>query len=156
MKTAKEKTLNTADTAIFDNKIFYTKTGMETKRLGKNFASVLKPGDIVFLNGDLGAGKTTFIQGVMLKFGIKGFVRSASFMLVGEFESKTCNLYHLDLYRLNDNNAPDLGIDEYLFGKGISLIEWGDRLKHYNIKKKWEINIDYAERGRKIKIKRHL
>ncbi|MDD5101406.1 MAG: tRNA (adenosine(37)-N6)-threonylcarbamoyltransferase complex ATPase subunit type 1 TsaE [Endomicrobiaceae bacterium] len=156
MKTIKNEKSNIVALNTFNNKIFYTSTDVETRELGKDFACILKPTDIVFLNGDLGAGKTTFIQGVMSKFGIKGFVRSASFMLVSEFESEICNLYHLDLYRLDENNTFDLGIDEYLFGNGISLIEWSDRISHYNIQKRWEINIDYTENGRKIKIKRYL
>jgi tRNA threonylcarbamoyladenosine biosynthesis protein TsaE len=152
----KQKKLNITDINTFKNKTFYTETDTETRNLGKKFASILKPKDIVFFNGDLGAGKTTFIQGVLSYFGIKKFVRSASFMLVSEFESKLCPIYHLDLYRLDENNTLDLGIDEYLFGDGISLIEWCDRLKHYNIKQRWNINIDYIDTGRKIKIERYL
>ena len=153
---AKQEKLNTTDINIFKNKTFYTETDIETRELGKKFASILKPKDIVFFNGDLGAGKTTFIQGILSYFGIKKFVRSASFMLVSEFETKLCPVYHLDLYRLDENNTMDLGIDEYLFGDGISLVEWCDRLKHYNIKKRWNINIDYIDNGRKIKIERFL
>ncbi len=152
----KQKKSNITDITTFKNKIFYTKTDTETRELGKSFAKILKPKDIVFFNGNLGAGKTTFIQGILSFFGIKKFVRSASFMLVSEFETKVCPVYHLDLYRLDENNTLDLGIDEYLFGDGISLVEWCDRLKHYNIKKRWNINIDYIDNGRKIKIERFL
>ncbi|MBQ3943889.1 MAG: tRNA (adenosine(37)-N6)-threonylcarbamoyltransferase complex ATPase subunit type 1 TsaE [Elusimicrobia bacterium] len=152
----KQKKSNITDITTFKNKIFYTKTDTETRELGKSFAKILKPKDIVFFNGNLGAGKTTFIQGILSFFGIKKFVRSASFMLVSEFETKVCPVYHLDLYRLDENNTLDLGIDEYLFGDGISLVEWCDRLKHYNIKQRWEINIDYTDNGRKIKIERFL
>ncbi len=152
----KQKILNTKDINTFKNKVFYTETDIETRNLGKSFASILKPKDIVFFNGNLGAGKTTFIQGILSYFGIKKFVRSASFMLVSEFETKLCPIYHLDLYRLDENNSLDLGIDEYLFGEGISLVEWCDRLKHYNIKQRWSINIDYIDTGRKIKIERFL
>ena len=152
----KQKKSNITDITTFKNKIFYTKTDTETRELGKSFAKILKPKDIVFFNGNLGAGKTTFIQGILSFFGIKKFVRSASFMLVSEFETKVCPVYHLDLYRLDENNTLDLGIDEYLFGDGISLVEWCDRLKHYNIKQIWEINIDYTDNGRKIKIERFL
>ena len=152
----KQKKSNITDITTFKNKIFYTKTDTETRGLGKSFAKILKPKDIVFFNGNLGAGKTTFIQGILSFFGIKKFVRSASFMLVSEFETKVCPVYHLDLYRLDENNTLDLGIDEYLFGDGISLVEWCDRLKHYNIKQRWEINIDYTDNGRKIKIERFL
>ncbi|MDD5021414.1 MAG: tRNA (adenosine(37)-N6)-threonylcarbamoyltransferase complex ATPase subunit type 1 TsaE [Endomicrobiaceae bacterium] len=142
-------------TNTFENKTFLTGSAMKTKKLGKDFASDLKAGDIVFFNGDLGAGKTTFIQGIMSKFGIKRFVRSASFMLVNEFETENINLYHIDLYRLGKTNIYDLGLDEYLFGKGISLIEWSERLTGCKNQKRWEINIEYVdENTRDINIKR--
>ncbi len=142
------------DINTFKNKIFYTETDTETRNLGKKFAAALKPKDIVFFNGDLGAGKTTFIQGILFYFGIRKFARSASFMLVSEFETKLCPVYHLDLYRLDENTSMDLGIDEYLFGNGICLIEWADRLKHYNIKNYIQVNIEYIDNGRKIEIKK--
>jgi len=139
----------------FENKTFLTDSAKKTKKLGKDFASVLKTGDMVFFNGDLGAGKTTFIQGIMSKFGIKRFVRSASFMLVNEFETKNINLYHIDLYRLGKTNIYDLGIDEYLLGKGISLVEWSERLTGCKNQKRWEVNIEYMdENTRNINIKR--
>ena len=139
----------------FENKTFLTDSAKKTKKLGKDFASVLKTGDIVFFYGDLGAGKTTFIQGIMSKFGIKRFVRSASFMLVNEFETKNINLYHIDLYRLGKTNIYDLGLDEYLFGKGISLVEWSERLTGCKNQKRWEVNIEYMdENTRNINIKR--
>lgn len=142
-------------TNIFDNKTFLTDSAKKTKRLGKDFASGLKAGDIVFFNGNLGTGKTTFIQGIMSKFGINRFVRSASFMLVNEFETKDINLYHIDLYRLGKTNIHDLGLDEYLFGKGISLVEWSERLTDCKNQKRWEINIEYVdENTRDINIKR--
>ena len=142
-------------TNTFENKTFSTDSAKKTKQLGKDFAKALKKGDIVFFNGNLGTGKTTFIQGIMSNFGINKFVRSASFMLVNEFETKDINLYHIDLYRLGKINIHDLGLDEYLFGKGISLVEWSERLTGCRNQKRWEINIEYAdENNRNISIKR--
>lgn len=142
-------------TNIFENKKFMTDSAEQTKKLGKDFASALKKGDVVFFNGDLGAGKTTFIQGIMSKFGIKKFVRSASFMLVNEFAAKDVSLYHIDLYRLGKTDVYDLGLDEYLFGKGIALVEWSERLTGCKDQKRWEIDIEYKdENKRNIIIKR--
>ncbi len=142
-------------TNIFENKKFMTDSAEQTKKLGKDFASALKKGDVVFFNGDLGAGKTTFIQGIMSKFGIKKFVRSASFMLVSEFAAKDVSLYHIDLYRLGKTDVYDLGLDEYLFGKGIALVEWSERLTGFKDQKRWEIDIEYKdENKRNIMIKR--
>lgn len=91
----------------------------------------------------------------MSNFGINKFVRSASFMLVNEFETKDINLYHIDLYRLGKIDIHDLGIDEYLFGNGISLVEWSERLTGCKNQKRWEINIEYTdENTRNISIKR--
>lgn len=156
MKTENKNKLKLTDINIFKNKTFVTTSYIQTKELAKKFAEILKPKDIVCFNGDLGAGKTTFIQGIMDYFGIKKFVRSASFMLVNEFETKDIKLYHLDLYRLNDTNIRDLGIDEYLFGDGISFIEWSQRLPCNSIKKYWEICLEYIDDNtRKIKIRKH-
>ena len=153
----KQKISNITDINTFKNKTFITTSYMQTKQLATNFAKVLKPKDIVLFNGDLGTGKTTFIQGIMKYFGIKKFVRSASFMLVNEFETKNIKLYHLDLYRLNDVDIFDFGIDEYLFGDGISFVEWSERLQNNVIKKYWQVNLEYIdENKRKINIKRYL
>ena len=157
MKTENKNELQLTDINTFKNKTFITTSYMQTKQLATNFAKVLKPKDIVLFNGDLGTGKTTFIQGIMKYFGIKKFVRSASFMLVNEFETKNIKLYHLDLYRLNDVDIFDFGIDEYLFGDGISFVEWSERLQNNVIKKYWQVNLEYIdENKRKINIKRYL
>ena len=92
----------------------------------------------------------------MAYFGIKKFVRSASFMLVSEFETKNINLYHLDLYRLNTADIFGLGIEEYLFGNGISFVEWSNRLPKNSIKKYWKVNLEYVDDNtRKITIRKH-
>ena len=156
MKTENKSKLKLTDINIFKNKTFVTKSYMQTKQLAKEFAKVLKSKDIVLFNGDLGAGKTTFIQGIMAHFGIKKFVRSASFMLVSEFKAKDINLYHLDLYRLNTADIFDLGLEEYLFGNGISFVEWSQRLPDNSIKKYWQVNLEYVDdRTRKITIRKH-
>lgn len=156
MKTENKNKLKLTDINIFNNKTFVTTSEIQTKKLAKEFAKILQPKDIVLFNGDLGAGKTTFIQGVMANFGIKKFVRSASFMLISEFETKTVKLYHLDLYRLNTADIFGLGIDEYLFGNGISFVEWSQRLPKNSIKKYWEVCLEYVdENTRKIKIRKY-
>ncbi|WP_413852821.1 tRNA (adenosine(37)-N6)-threonylcarbamoyltransferase complex ATPase subunit type 1 TsaE [Candidatus Ruminimicrobium bovinum] len=156
MKTENKNKLKLTDLNTFNNKTFVTKSYVQTKELAKEFAKVLKPKDIVLFNGDLGAGKTTFIQGIMAYFGIKKFVRSASFMLVSEFKAKDINLYHLDLYRLNTADIFGLGLEEYLFGNGISFVEWSQRLPDNSIKKYWQVNLEYIDDNtRKIKIRKH-
>ena len=122
-------------------------------RLGARFGKTLKPGDVVFLQGGLGSGKTTFVKGVARGRGIKNTVRSSSFVLVSEYKGKNGKVYHIDLYRLKGNrDFENLGLEEFLFGDGICFVEWADRLDEtplggYLVEFKWlsetkrEINI---------------
>jgi tRNA threonylcarbamoyladenosine biosynthesis protein TsaE len=114
----------------------------------------LKGGDIVFLNGDLGSGKTIFTQGVLRAFGYKGFARSSSFMLVNEYDVNGLKFFHLDLYRLKLSNVLDIGLEEYIYSGNISFIEWADRLigsKNYS---HWDIEIKNIGLRRKIRIEK--
>jgi len=146
-----------ADINISESWEFVTQTPEETRELGRAFSSLLKRGDIVFLQGDLGSGKTTFTQGVAGAFGNKGFARSSSFTLVSEYAAAAagCKLYHLDLYRLSPANVYDIGVEEYLYGENISLVEWPDRLKGAGNENHWTVAIEYAgDNQRKIKIEK--
>jgi tRNA threonylcarbamoyladenosine biosynthesis protein TsaE len=137
------------------NNSHITKNADQTRRLGAKFAKLLRKGDIVFLNGDLGGGKTTFVQGIAFAFGNEYFVRSSSFTLISEYKAKDCKLFHLDLYRLENANIWDLGFEEYLYGSNISLIEWANRLSGIQDDKTWELNFDYIDVDkRKITIKK--
>lgn len=106
----------------------------ETSALGSRLARCLRKGDTVCLFGDLGAGKTTFVKGMASGLGIpERDVTSASFTIVAEHEGRLRGvpvlLYHIDLYRISD--AADLdsvGIDGYIGGNGISVVEWAERL----------------------------
>lgn len=96
---------------------------------GKKLARRLVPGDIVCLFGDLGAGKTTLVKGIAEGLGInKTLVNSPTFVLMNLYEG-SCPLYHFDLYRIeNEQSLAGIGIDEFLYGEGISVIEWAERL----------------------------
>jgi tRNA threonylcarbamoyladenosine biosynthesis protein TsaE len=151
----KNKKSNTLALNTFKNKVFITKTPQETRNLAKKFASVLKSGDIVFLNGDLGTGKTTFSQGITKFFGNKGFARSSSFILVNEYQAfDNLKLFHLDLYRLKKSTIFDIGIEEYLYSGNISLIEWPQRLIDGQNENHWDIKIESLINKRKIKIEK--
>jgi tRNA threonylcarbamoyladenosine biosynthesis protein TsaE len=150
----KKKKQNIPDTNISKSKIFLTATPERTRELGEKFAKKLKKGDIVFLKGDLGSGKTTFTQGIVRAFGNKGFARSSSFILVNEYNAPECILYHLDLYRLNPASVWDLGIEEYLFGGNIAVVEWADRLVGAQDDNTWSVEIENAGDKRKIKIEK--
>lgn len=97
-------------------------------QLGKRLAKVLKPGDIVLLKGDLGAGKTTLVKGIVQVWKVPAEkVHSPTFVLMNYYPARI-PVYHFDFYRLN---APDeiaaIGYEEFLYGRGVSLIEWPEK-----------------------------
>ena len=95
----------------------------ETIRLGKILSSFLLPGDVVLLTGDLGAGKTTFVSGVAKGLGKEEDVISPTFNIMKCYFGKGLPLYHIDAYRLEDQNI-EIGLDEYIEGDGACFIEW--------------------------------
>ena len=106
-----------------------TKSPRETQQLGERIGRSLKPDDILALSGDLGAGKTTLIQGIAKGLGIKDYVTSPTFTLINEFKGRL-NFYHIDLYRLEDAcDAEDIAIEEYFTKGGVTAIEWADKIK---------------------------
>ncbi|MDR3071640.1 MAG: tRNA (adenosine(37)-N6)-threonylcarbamoyltransferase complex ATPase subunit type 1 TsaE [Endomicrobium sp.] len=150
----KNKRSNIWDINISKQNIFVTKNPDETRNLGERFASVLRSSDIVFLNGDLGSGKTIFAQGVIKAFGNKGFAKSSSFIIVNEYNAGDLKLFHFDLYRLEPSNILDIGIEEYIYSKNISLIEWADRLIGSFNDSYWNVEIEDMGSIRKIKIEK--
>jgi len=103
----------------------------ETFFIGKIIGEHLTKGDILALSGELGTGKTCFTQGVARGIGVpEGFpVTSPSFTLMNEYQGRI-HLYHFDLYRLQGaQDMDDLGYEEYLFGEGVSIIEWADKMR---------------------------
>ncbi len=100
----------------------------ETWALAKEFAKELKPGDVVCLEGDLGAGKTTFTQGLAAALGVPGRVTSPTFCIVQEHQSKDILLVHMDLYRLHgEEDVEAIGWEDYLSRGAIFVIEWPER-----------------------------
>ncbi|MBU1125788.1 MAG: tRNA (adenosine(37)-N6)-threonylcarbamoyltransferase complex ATPase subunit type 1 TsaE [Candidatus Omnitrophica bacterium] len=102
----------------------------DTLRIGRRIARHLKGGEIICLHGELGAGKTVLVKGIAEGLGIKAdAVMSPTFILIRVHTSGKFPLYHADLYRLRHiQEVMDLGYEEYLYGKGITVIEWADRL----------------------------
>ncbi|USS84978.1 tRNA (adenosine(37)-N6)-threonylcarbamoyltransferase complex ATPase subunit type 1 TsaE [Fructilactobacillus myrtifloralis] len=96
----------------------------QTEQLGAQLASHLQAGDVLLLDGDLGAGKTTFTKGIARGLGIRQTVKSPSFPIIREYQSGRLPLYHMDVYRLETGGAADLGLDEYFAGSGVSVVEW--------------------------------
>jgi len=99
-----------------------------TEAIGREFAADLLAGSIVALVGPLGAGKTQFVKGLVAGIGASGAVTSPTFTLIHEYPSGRVPVYHFDFFRLDHGQAAErLGLDEYFFGDGISVIEWADK-----------------------------
>ena len=105
-----------------------TNSASETRALGEQLASGLRPGDTVILEGELGAGKSELARGIARGLGVTETVTSPSFTILNVYESGRCPLYHFDWYRLeNEEELYELGMDEYLGGDGIAVVEWAER-----------------------------
>jgi tRNA threonylcarbamoyladenosine biosynthesis protein TsaE len=100
-----------------------------TSELAAAVAELARPGDIVVLCGDLGAGKTAFAKGFGAELGVEGPITSPTFTLVSQYGGGRLTLFHLDVYRLaQSGEVADLGLDEMLDEGGVTLIEWGDQI----------------------------
>ncbi|OGC30619.1 tRNA (adenosine(37)-N6)-threonylcarbamoyltransferase complex ATPase subunit type 1 TsaE [candidate division WOR-1 bacterium RIFOXYB2_FULL_48_7] len=107
---------------------FTTKSADETVALGEKIGAFLLPNQLIALSGPLGAGKTTFIQGIARGLGVADYVTSPTFIIINEYQGRL-PLYHVDLYRLEDPAAIiELGLEEYFDRGGVCLIEWAERL----------------------------
>ncbi|KRM88382.1 tRNA (adenosine(37)-N6)-threonylcarbamoyltransferase complex ATPase subunit type 1 TsaE [Lacticaseibacillus thailandensis] len=93
-----------------------------------HIAPLLQAGDVLLLDGDLGAGKTSFTKGLGKALGITQPIKSPTFTIIHEYPEGRIPLYHMDLYRLEGGGAEDLGLEEYFDGDGVSVVEWPDFL----------------------------
>jgi tRNA threonylcarbamoyladenosine biosynthesis protein TsaE len=108
--------------------MFISNSVEETIEAGRNYGRNAAKGEVFALTGDLGAGKTQFVKGVVAGLGSNAEVTSPTFVLVHEYEDGRLPVYHFDFYRLDNSEAVlRLGFDDYVFGEGVSLIEWADR-----------------------------
>jgi len=99
----------------------------ETQKIGVRIGGIAQPGDIFLLVGQLGAGKTCLTQGIAWGLGIKEYAASPSFVVIRELYGRL-PLYHIDFYRLEHlEEIAELGLDDYLYGKGVSVVEWADK-----------------------------
>ncbi|HZQ05179.1 MAG TPA: tRNA (adenosine(37)-N6)-threonylcarbamoyltransferase complex ATPase subunit type 1 TsaE [Anaerolineae bacterium] len=102
----------------------------QTQALGARLGTLARSGDVIALQGELGAGKTNFVQGLARGLGITEDVNSPTFILANEYLSGRLPLYHIDVYRIeNAEEAEGFGLDDYLNGEGVTVIEWADRIR---------------------------
>lgn len=135
-----------------------SKSEVETKNIAKKIASQLKVKDIIILEGDLGAGKTKFTEGILEYFNLQDEISSPTFTIVNEYNTSKFNIYHFDVYRLSDiDEFYAMGGEEY-FEKGVCIIEWGEIIEECLPKDYIKININRDlenENIRKLDIEMH-
>ena len=113
---------------------YISRSHEQTVEFAEKMASKLENGDVLLLSGDLGAGKTTFVQGLAIGLGVSddAYVRSPTFTLINVYEGGRKKLYHADLYRMaSQDELYDIGMDEYIRGTGIMVVEWADRFPDF-------------------------
>ncbi len=139
-----------------------TKSPEETKKLGKEISKLVKPGDLLAFYGELGAGKTCFIQGISEGLEVKDYVTSPSFTIINEYQGKF-PIYHFDVFRVsNIEEIIELGYEEYFYGEGLTVIEWAEKIEnllpkdHLKIEIKFKTNyerkISFIPQGNKFNI----
>ncbi|MGM9986892.1 MAG: tRNA (adenosine(37)-N6)-threonylcarbamoyltransferase complex ATPase subunit type 1 TsaE [Bacillaceae bacterium] len=129
----------------------YTSSQTETMEMAKKLAVKLEPGTVILLEGDLGAGKTTFTKGLAEGLGVKRVVNSPTFNIIKEYKGNL-PLYHMDVYRLADSDD-DLGFDEYFYGDGVTVVEWAHLIEDYLPDTYLKISIYHeSDTNRKFKI----
>lgn len=113
----------------------------QTQEFGIKLGNLLKSGDILCLNGDLGAGKTTITKSIGLGLGVDEYITSPTFALINQYSGRI-PVYHFDVYRLeNAHELYDLGFDEYFYGNGVCIIEWADKIEQMIPKERIVIDI---------------
>ena len=109
--------------------IYHSHSANDTLEFAKKFASHLHPKDVIVLSGDLGSGKTKFVEGILTYFGLENEISSPTFTIVNEYETSEFPIYHFDVYRLEDvSEFYEIGGEEY-FENGVCLIEWGELIE---------------------------
>ncbi|WNS75945.1 tRNA (adenosine(37)-N6)-threonylcarbamoyltransferase complex ATPase subunit type 1 TsaE [Bacillus sp. DTU_2020_1000418_1_SI_GHA_SEK_038] len=124
---------------------FISKHPDDTMEFSKRLANLLQPGDVIALEGDLGAGKTTFTKGLAIGLEINRNVNSPTFTIIKEYQGRL-PLYHMDVYRVEDS-FEDLGFDEYFEGDGVTVVEWAHLIESQLPNELLTINLFLGENG---------
>ena len=123
--------------------ILETNSPEETFNAGKALGEKVQPGDIYLLNGDLGVGKTVFTKGFAKGLGVNEDISSPTFTIVLEYHDGRVPFYHFDVYRIGDISEMDeIGFEDYVYGEGVSLIEWANLIEEILPEQRIEITIE--------------
>ncbi|MFC5987631.1 tRNA (adenosine(37)-N6)-threonylcarbamoyltransferase complex ATPase subunit type 1 TsaE [Marinicrinis lubricantis] len=124
---------------------FMARNQDDTEHLARALAERLPSGSVVALDGDLGAGKTTFSKAFGKAMGVEGIINSPTFTIIKEYEGRTRPFFHMDVYRISPAEAEDLGLDEYFYGEGITLVEWAKLIEELLPEERLHITIEHGE-----------
>lgn len=131
---------------------FISKNENTTKDFAKKFAKLLNKNDVVVLTGELGSGKTKFVEGFLSNFGLENEISSPTFTIVNEYKNVNTTIYHFDVYRLEDSSEfYEIGGEEY-FEKGTCLIEWGELIEDALPKNYIHITFEKDDKDENIRI----
>lgn len=131
----------------------YRENEEELRALGRRVGQLLQAGDVLVLTGDLGVGKTTFTKGLAVGLEIEQMIKSPTYTIVREYEGRL-PLYHLDVYRIGDD--PDsIDLDDFLYGNGVTVIEWGELLDVSLLDDYVQVSIERAGDGREVRFNAH-
>jgi tRNA threonylcarbamoyladenosine biosynthesis protein TsaE len=129
------------------------KNETETVALGAKIASALQGGEMIYLSGELGAGKTTFVRGLLNALGHLGNVKSPTYTLVEPYSVNGRNIYHFDLYRINDPEELEaMGIRDYCDGESVCLFEWPEQGENVLPAADIVLSLSHCDTGRELKI----
>ncbi|UVI31157.1 tRNA (adenosine(37)-N6)-threonylcarbamoyltransferase complex ATPase subunit type 1 TsaE [Paenibacillus spongiae] len=123
--------------------VWMAATEQDTVRLADLLASWAEPGTVLALDGDLGAGKTRFSQAFARGIGVNAVVNSPTFTIIKEYEGERLPFYHMDVYRLSQDEADELGLDEYFFGEGVTIVEWASLIRDLLPPQRLELYIEH-------------
>jgi tRNA threonylcarbamoyladenosine biosynthesis protein TsaE len=127
-----------------------------TRRLGAALAAGIAPGRVIFLCGDLGAGKTTLVQGLVRALGFAGRVKSPTYSLVELYKLSSLNLYHFDFYRFEDRSEwVESGFREYFSQDSACVVEWPERVAGLLAPPDLELRLDFSAPGRQARLTAH-
>lgn len=122
----------------------------DTEALAAWFAEQAWSGMVIALDGDLGAGKTTFSKAFAASIGVQEIVSSPTFTIIKEYEGKELPFYHMDVYRLSLEEADELGLDDYFYGNGVTIIEWANLITEILPPQYLSLYIEYIDEGQRM------
>lgn len=126
-----------------DHAVWLAHTEQDTIDLAQQLAAWVKPGALLALDGDLGAGKTRFSQAFAGAIGVEGIVNSPTFTIIKEYKGEQLPFYHMDVYRLSLEEADELGLDDYFYGNGVTIVEWASLIKELLPPERLELFIEH-------------